>query len=110
MRLSALACAAFASVAIPAAVWAQVDAPPEKPAPAKTPSEQGTPQAEPADPNTGGLTLTGGVDYVTSYFFRGYNQEDTGLIFQPYVTITATLVSNDNFTLNGYVGTWNSFH
>jgi hypothetical protein len=62
-----------------------------------------------ADPNTGALTLTGGVDYTTAYFFRGYNQEDTGLILQPYATVTAALVSNDNFTLNGYVGIWNSF-
>ena len=67
-------------------------------------------EPEAADPNTGGLTLTGGVDYTTAYFFRGYNQEDTGLILQPYATITAALVSNDNFTLNGYVGIWNSFH
>ncbi len=62
------------------------------------------------DPNTGGLTLTGGVDYTTAYFFRGYNQEDTGLIIQPYATVTAGLVANDNFALNGYVGIWNSFH
>jgi hypothetical protein len=65
---------------------------------------------EPYDPNPGALTLTGGVDWTTAYFFRGYNQEDTGLIFQPYATITAALVSNDNFTLNAYVGTWNSLH
>jgi hypothetical protein len=67
-------------------------------------------EPEPYDPNPGALTLTGGLDYTTAYFFRGYNQEDTGLILEPYVTITAALVSNDNFTLNGYVGTWNSFH
>jgi hypothetical protein len=65
---------------------------------------------EPPDYNTGALTLTGGVDWTTAYFFRGYNQEDTGAIFQPYATVTAALVSNDNFTLNGYVGTWNSYH
>ena len=69
-----------------------------------------TAEPEAYDPNPGALTLTGGLDWTTAYFFRGYNQEDTGLILQPYATITAALVSNDNFTLNGYVGTWNSFH
>jgi len=66
-------------------------------------------EPEPYDPNTGALTFTGGLDWTSAYFFRGYNQEDTGLILQPYATVTAALVSNDNFTLNGYVGTWNSF-
>lgn len=65
---------------------------------------------EPVDVNTGALSLSGGVDYTTTYFFRGYNQEDTGLIFQPWTTITASLVSTDDYTLNGYVGIWNSFH
>ena len=86
--------------------WAQVDAPPEKPAPAET----GELPAEASDRNTGGLTLSGGVDYVSAYFFRGYNQEDTGLILQPYATVTAELASNDDLTLNAYVGIWNSFH
>jgi hypothetical protein len=67
-------------------------------------------EAEAYDPNPGGLTLTGGVDYTTAYFFRGYSQEDTGLIIQPYATVTAGLVDGENFDLNGYVGIWNSFH
>src|SRR4051812_13718748 len=97
----ALTAAAGAALATPSHVMAQ-DAT-ATPAPAA---------AEPApyDPNPGALTLTGGLDYTTAYFFRGYNQEDTGLILQPYATITAALVSNDNFTLNGYVGIWNSYH
>src|SRR5688572_22874536 len=71
------------SVAVP--MYLQADAPSDKPAVAKT----GETEPPPSDPNTGGLTLTGGVDWTTAYFFRGYNQEDTGLIFQPWVTITA---------------------
>jgi hypothetical protein len=89
-----------AVLAAPSDVLAQEAAP--EPAPAPAPA--------PADPNTGGLTLSGGVDYTTSYFFRGYNQEDTGLILQPYATVTASLVDRDDFDLNGYVGIWNSFH
>jgi hypothetical protein len=86
--------AAYAALAVPTQLFAQDTAV----------------AVEPADPNTGALTLSGGIDYTTAYFFRGYNQEDTGLILQPYVTITAAVASNDNFTLNAYVGTWNSFH
>jgi hypothetical protein len=69
-----------------------------------------TPEPAPYDPNPGALTLTGGLDWTSAYFFRGYNQEDTGLILQPYLTVTTELTSNDSFTLNAYLGTWNSFH
>lgn len=64
---------------------------------------------EDVDPNTGGLTFTGGIDVVSAYFFRGYNQEDGGLIAQPYLTGSVGLVSTDDFTLSGYISTWNSF-
>jgi hypothetical protein len=72
--------------------------------------EATTTAAETPDYNTGALTLSGGVDYTTAYFFRGYNQEDTGFIIQPYATVTAALASNDSYTINGYVGIWNSWH
>ena len=66
--------------------------------------------ADADDPNTGGLTLTGGVDLTTAYFFRGYNQEDQGIILQPYATLTASFHDGENVDVNGYVGIWNSFH
>jgi hypothetical protein len=69
---------------------------------------QEEPEAE--DPNTGGLSVSGGVDYTTAYFFRGYNQEDTGLILQPYATITGNVVDGDDVDVNAYVAIWNSFH
>ena len=76
-----------------------------------TPEPIAAPAATTADdPNTGGLTLTGGVDWTSSYFFRGYNQEDTGLILQPYATLTANLYDTDAFDINLYGGVWNSFH
>jgi len=71
-------------------------------------AQSGTP-AQPEDPNTGALTLTGGVDWTTAYFFRGYNQEDGGLILQPYATLTANVYNSDKFNINVYGGTWNSF-
>jgi len=72
----------------------------------KTPVEE----PKPEDPNTGAFTLTGGVDWTTAYFFRGYNQEDTGLILQPYATLTTNIYDGDSFDINLYGGTWNSFH
>lgn len=66
--------------------------------------------AEDADPNTGALTLTGGVDWTCAYFFRGYNQEDSGLILQPKATLGFGLVDSDGLDVNGYVGVWSSVH
>ena len=79
-------------------------------APSHVLAQDAAAEIEPADPNTGGLTLSGGIDYTTAYYFRGYNQEDTGFIFQPYATITAALAETDDYAINGYVGIWNSFH
>lgn len=62
------------------------------------------------DPNTGGITFGANLNFTTSYFFRGYNQEDTGLIFQPDVFATVSLVDSDDFDLTGTVGLWNSLH
>ena len=73
-------------------------------------SEHQTRAEEPRDPNEGALAVTGGVDFVTAYFFRGYNQEDQGVIGQPYFTISLGLVDTDAFKLTPYVGTWNSLH
>ena len=99
---AAVTAAAATALAAPSHVLAQD-------APTTAPVVDAAAEPEPYDPNPGALTLTGGVDWTTAYFFRGYNQDDTGLILQPYATITAALTSNDKFTLNGYVGTWNSF-
>lgn len=61
-------------------------------------------------PNTGAVSFSGSVTTTTSYFFRGYNQEDIGYIVQPGLTLGVDLVETDDFTISGYVGTWNSFH
>ena len=65
---------------------------------------------EPAGPNAGKLSFSGGTDFTTAYFFRGYNQEDQGVIGQPYLTLFAKLSDSDEFKVTGYVGTWNSVH
>jgi hypothetical protein len=87
--LAAAACAGF----VPSLARAQEAAP-----------------VEPYDPNTGGMTLSGGVDYTTAYFFRGYNQEDARFIVQPWATIGATVLDSDNLDISAYLGTWNSLH
>lgn len=57
--------------------------------------------------NTGGLSLVGNLDFMTSYFFRGYNQMDTGVIAAPAATVYIKAYESDNFLITPYVGTWN---
>jgi len=76
------------------------------------PTEQGDADAK-AGPNTGKLTIDFGASWTSAYFFRGYLQEDSGFIFQPYVEITAEIVapvSKDDLGISLYAGNWNSFH
>ena len=63
-----------------------------------------------SDPTTGALSIAGGIDVTTHYFFRGYLQEDQGLILQPYGTLYITAHEADNFKVTPYVGIWNSWH
>ena len=60
--------------------------------------------------NTGDISLTGGLDVATAYFYRGYLQEDQDLIAQPYLNVYFNLMEEGDTTLTGYIGTWNSFH
>jgi hypothetical protein len=62
------------------------------------------------DPNTGALSVAGGIDATTHYFFRGYLQEDQGLILQPYGTLYVNVHESDNLKITPYVGIWNSWH
>jgi hypothetical protein len=65
---------------------------------------------EPPAYNTGKLSLAGGVDLTTAYFFRGYNQEDQGVIVQPYMNLYFKLSESEKNPITGYIGTWNSLH
>lgn len=67
-------------------------------------------EAAAEDPNTGALSIAGGIDVATHYFFRGYLQEDQGLILQPYGTLYITAHESDNLKITPYVGIWNSWH
>jgi len=59
------------------------------------------------------LSATVGGDFTSAYFFRGYLQEDEGLIFQPYAELGMALLlpdNDDSIGLSASLGTWNSFH
>ena len=63
-----------------------------------------------AGPNQGALSFSGGVDFVTAYYFRGYLQENAGLIAQPYFGASFNIVESDDVTIGASASTWNSFH
>ncbi len=71
----------------------------------------GAASAQDAPPvNQGAINLTGGVDLASQYWFRGIAQENQGFIIQPYADIATELYSDDDVTVGGFVGIWNSFH
>jgi hypothetical protein len=47
---------------------------------------------------------------TTAYFFRGANQEDGGIIYQPNLYATFNAVSSDDVNVDLKLGSWNSFH
>jgi hypothetical protein len=65
-----------------------------------------------ADPNPGNLTLTGGIDFLNAYLFRGIPQDDTGVVMWPYGDLGIALHSGDGIvkSLGVNVGLWNSLH
>ena len=64
------------------------------------------------DPNPGALTLTGGIDFLNAYYFRGIPQDESGLIMWPYADLGFAVYSGDGGlkTVGVNVGTWNSLH
>jgi hypothetical protein len=68
--------------------------------------------AQGSDPNPGAVTLTGGIDFLNAYYFRGIPQDETGVVMWPYADVAFALRSADSglksLTVN--VGMWNSLH
>ncbi|MEL7087058.1 MAG: hypothetical protein AAGL98_01220 [Planctomycetota bacterium] len=59
--------------------------------------------------NAGALSFAAGIDAVSQYFFRGIEQEDSGIIVQPFVEVsTGFEVSGQQVDFT--VGTWQSIH
>ena len=66
--------------------------------------------AESSSFNTGNVSVNAGVDYTNAYFFRGYNQEDSRVIIQPYATINVGVGELGGNAVSVYAGVWNSLH
>ncbi|MEM9881384.1 MAG: TorF family putative porin [Planctomycetota bacterium] len=64
-------------------------------------------QDAPPAVNNGLLTWSAGIDAVSTYVFRGFEQEDSGLILQPYVEVGVPIGDTG---VDFYLGTWNSIH
>ena len=64
------------------------------------------------DPNPGAVTFTGGFDFSNAYFFRGFPQDDTGVVMWPYGDLGFRLFSGDGVLKSAgvNVGMWNSLH
>jgi len=65
-----------------------------------------------SDPNPGALTITGSVDFLNQYMFRGIQQNNTGFVTWPAFDLGLAAYSGDgglkSVTIN--FGTWNSLH
>lgn len=57
-----------------------------------------------------GLSAAVSMDVVNPYIFRGYEQQDEGLIFQPGASLSLGLTDTEDFSIGAYVGNWASLH
>lgn len=62
-----------------------------------------------ASPVGSAISVQLNLDFTNAYFYRGIRQQDKGLIVQPAARLTARLVDDADLTLDGFIGTWNSF-
>lgn len=60
--------------------------------------------------NEGRVSVGAGIDFSTSYYFRGIVQETSGFIAQPYLEAGLSLYEGDNGSVSLAAGTWNSLH
>lgn len=61
-------------------------------------------QDAPGAVNTGALSFSAGADIVSTYFFRGIENDDSGFIVQPWAEVSTVIGDNIDLTL----GTWSS--
>jgi hypothetical protein len=64
------------------------------------------------DPNPGAVTITGSVDFLNQYMFRGLQQNNTGLVTWPAFDLGIAAYSGDGGLKSVGInfGTWNSLH
>lgn len=80
---------------------------PEAAASASAPTAQ-----EPADPNSGGISTSGGIDVQSTYMFRGIRQNSTGVALWPRVDLGFAAYAGNGVvkSVGINVGSWNSQH
>ena len=60
--------------------------------------------------NEGRVSVGAGIDFGSSYYFRGIVQETGGLIAQPYLEAGLSLFEGENGSVSLAAGTWSSLH
>ena len=67
---------------------------------------------QPADPDPGTLTITGRIDFLNQYIFRGVRQTSTGIAMWPAGDLGIRMHSGDGAlkVVRINVGAWNSLH
>jgi hypothetical protein len=64
------------------------------------------------DPNPGALTITGNIDFLNQYMYRGIRQNSTGMAIWPSFDLGLAAYSGDGGLKSVGInfGTWNSLH
>jgi len=64
------------------------------------------------DPNPGAMTVTGSLDFVNQYMFRGIRQNSTGIAVWPAIDLGLAAFSGEGGLKSVGInfGTWNSLH
>lgn len=57
-----------------------------------------------------GLSASVSLDVVSQYFFRGFELQDEGLIFQPGAELSMAVSDSEDVDVSVYVGAWESIH
>jgi hypothetical protein len=67
---------------------------------------------ESKDPNPGAITLTGSIDFLNQYMFRGIRQNSSGIASWPAVDLGIAAYSGEGGVKSVGInfGTWNSLH
>jgi hypothetical protein len=67
---------------------------------------------EAKDPNPGAITLTGSIDFLNQYMFRGIRQNSSGIAAWPAVDLGISAYSGEGGLKSVGInfGTWNSLH
>ena len=60
--------------------------------------------------NEGKVSVGAGIDFSSSYYFRGIVQETGGFIAQPYLEAGLSLFEGENGSVSLAAGTWSSLH